>query len=723
MEKEKLDGIIENISYRNEDTGYCVLQVRSASDRFYLHTCVGTTSMMLRRGMNVTFEGAWTQHKRFGRQFGFEVCEITRPTTLEGITQLLESGLIHNIGAVRARMIVDRFGLETMAVLDNSPDRLSEIPGIGAKTLKKIKESWAEQRHVRDLVLFLQEYDITPAMVNRIYKVYGAESKRRICENPYSLIDDIWGIGFIRADAIAVRMGFDLQSYKRIKAGLTYALQEASSNGHTYLPRADLETAAAELLNVGNEHIVYTLDYCAENEFFIFEDGCVYLPYLYSAEKEVAQSLSAKAGIDGGREKFAVNDEEVNEFIDIYRQKTGWEGAPEQLEAVRQAAKNRVFILTGGPGTGKTTVLQVIVALFNQLKMKIELAAPTGRAAARMGSISGISARTIHRLLEFKPGEGPGGFKFLKCAENPIDTDVIILDEVSMIDILLMKSFLAAVKPETTLILVGDFNQLPSVGPGNVLSDLISCPRIPHVQLTRIFRQSAASRIVTAAHEIIGGDVPSFSNAAADNCFLITEDEPQKCLNTIVDLVNRRLPSRYGFDPMTDIQVLTPMHKGTLGTVSLNAALQAALNPNTDERKVCAGLYTFMTGDRVIQTKNNYDAGVFNGDIGFITAIANGKVSVTFDRTPVVYEDREMDQIIPAYCISIHKSQGSEFSAVVIPVSTQHYIMLQRNLIYTALTRAKNLCVLIGTRAALAIAVRNDKALTRNSRLRERISG
>ena len=721
---EKLEGVIETVTYRNEDNGYCVLHVRAdGQDAPNMHAVVGVTSMALHRGMRLSFEGKWAEHRKFGRQFAFEACEIMRPTTLDGIRQLLESGLIYNIGEVRAGLIIDKFGLETMAVLDNSPDRLAEVSGIGPKTLKRIKESWAQQRHVRDLVLFLQEYDVTPAMVNRIYKEFGADSKKRICENPYSLIDYVWGIGFVRADAIAVKLGFDLQSYKRIKAGLAYSLQEASSNGHTYLPRDGLETQAAELLNVDNEHIVYTLDHCVNNGIFKFEDGCVYLPYLYSAEKEVAQCLSTKINteINGGGRKPAVADKEIDGFISVYQQKTGWAGAPEQLEAVRQAARNKLFILTGGPGTGKTTVLQVIVALFRQLGLKIELAAPTGRAAARMGSISGIAARTIHRLLEFKPGgdSGPGGFKFVKCPENPIEADVIILDEVSMIDIMLMKNFLAAVKRDTTLILVGDFNQLPSVGPGNVLSDLISCPRIPHVQLTRIFRQSAASRIVTAAHEIIGGLLPSFSNSASDNCFLKTEEDPQKCLDMVVDLVNRRLPARYGFNPMTDIQVLTPMHRGALGTISLNAALQSALNRN--DKKINSGPYTFTLGDRVIQTKNNYDTGVFNGDIGFITAIANGKVAVTFDREAIAYEAGDLDQIIPAYCISIHKSQGSEFRAVVIPISTQHYIMLQRNLIYTALTRAKELCVFVGTKGALSMAVRNDKALTRNSRLKEKL--
>jgi len=735
---EKLEGTIETITYRNEDNGYCVLQVRSA-DGLSLHTCVGVTTMALRRGMNAAFEGRWATHKRFGRQFAFEACEITRPTTLDGIAQFLESGLIHNIGAARAKLIVGTFGLETMAVLDNDPDRLSEVHGIGRKTLDKIKESWAGQRHVRDFVLFLQEYDISPRMINRIYKVYGAESKKRICENPYSLIDDVWGIGFTKADAIAVKMGFDAQSYKRIKAGLTYALQEAASDGHTYLPKADLETVAAELLNVGAEHITYTLDYCLGNEFFICEENCVYLPYLYRAEKEVAQRLSMKINNkkfplsetqvsqnqqvninhSNNINKTALTDKEINEFIDFYQQKTGWSGAPEQIDAIRRAAASKLFILTGGPGTGKTTVLQVIVALFKELNLKVELAAPTGRAAARMGSISGIAARTIHRLLEVKPGAGEGGFRFMKCAENPIDADVIILDEVSMIDIRLMQSFLCAVKPDTTLILVGDGNQLPSVGPGSVLADLIDCPLIPHTQLTKIFRQSAQSRIVTAAHEIIRGIVPSFANAAADNCFLMTEEEPERCLDKIVDLVSRRLPARYGLDPMLDIQVLSPMHKGTLGTLNLNAALQKALN--TNDTKISVGQHTFILGDRVIQTKNNYDLGVFNGDIGFITAIADGKAAVTFDKTPVFYEERDLDQIIPAYCISIHKSQGSEFKAVVIPVSSQHYIMLQRNLFYTALTRARDLCILVGTKWALSTAVKNDTALTRNSHLKDRI--
>ncbi|MDR3012026.1 MAG: ATP-dependent RecD-like DNA helicase [Chitinispirillales bacterium] len=719
---EELKGTVGTLTYHNADNGYSILQLDADIG---VITCVGIAPNM-RKGLEVTLFGKWTRHKRFGHQFAFEAYEIVRPTTINGIMRFLESGLIRNIGSVRAKSIVDTFGLDTLNILDNDPGKLSEVPGIGVKTLNKIIESWHEQRYIRDLVLFLQEYDITLGMANRIYKAYGAEAKKRVCENPYALIDDVRGIGFVKADAIAVKFGFDAQSYKRIKAGLTYALQEAASaDGHTYLPKKNLESIASKLLKVDAEQIVYTLDYCTGEKIFINEDDRIYLPYLHRAEKEVAQCLSAKikrydVDKNDNYQNSDATDKEVDDFIAYYQEKIGWIGAPEQLEAVRCAAKNNFFILTGGPGTGKTTVLQVIVAYFRHLDKKIELAAPTGRAAARMGSISGVDARTIHRLLEFRPSSGSRGFHFAKCADNPIDADVIILDETSMVDILLMKNFLAAIKHDTILILVGDFNQLPSVGPGNVLSDLIACPLIPHVQLTKIFRQSAQSRIVAAAHEIIRGIVPKFNNAAADNCFFMIDENPYTCLETIVDLVKRRLPVRYGLDPMTDIQVLSPMHKGILGTINMNYVLQAALNG--DSKKISIGQqYKFKLGDRVIQTKNNYESGVFNGDIGFITAISDDAIAVTYDKSPVFYEVRDFDQITPAYCISIHKSQGSEFKAVVIPVSTQHFIMLQRNLIYTALTRARELCVFVGSQLALSATVRNNKALTRNSHLRELI--
>lgn len=709
---ERLEGVISNITYQNEDNGFCVIQLQTSNR---LVTCVGTIPSVS-KGESVCVEGTWERHKKFGQQFTISSYEIVRPTTIEGISQLLGSGLIKNVGSVRSKQIIDKFGLDTLTILDENPDRLSEVPGIGKKTLDKIKDSWAEQRHLRDLMMFLQGYGISLAMATRIYKAYGKEAKQKIHENPYSLIEKVWGIGFVKADSIASRMGLASDSYKRIRAGLTFSLQEAAGDGHTFLPRTELLAKSSEVLKVPQEQITFSLDHCILERIFICEEDSVYLPQFYRAEKSVAADLKSRTV--NTRTAIGLTPEEVNSWIAEYQKRNNWTGAPEQLEAVRMASRNSLFLLTGGPGTGKTTVLQVIVALFRSMQSKIELAAPTGRAAQRMGSISGITARTIHRLLGFKPG-GHDGFLFLKNQRDPIDADVIILDEVSMVDIQLMKNFLAAVKPDCTLILVGDQNQLPSVGAGNVLSDLISSQVIPHVQLTKVFRQAAQSRIVTAAHEMINGTVPGFLNAKTDNCFFINEEDPQKCVDTIVDLVSRRLPSRYRYNPLQDIQVLSPMHKGTLGTLNLNMVLQTALNHNRSVLRF--GQHTFILGDRVMQTRNNYDLGVFNGDIGTITAITEEAVAVTYEKMPVFYEQKNLEEIIPAYCISIHKSQGSEFKAVVIPVSTQHFVMLQRNLIYTALTRAKELCILIGSKKALSLGVRNDCALKRYSRLGELI--
>ncbi|MFP4164659.1 MAG: ATP-dependent RecD-like DNA helicase [Chitinispirillaceae bacterium] len=705
---QRLEGIISTVTFQNEDNGFCVIQLKTDNR---LVTCVGTIPSVT-KGESVCLEGTWEKHRKFGCQFAVSNYEIVRPTTLEGITQLLGSGLIKNVGEVRSKQIIDRFGLDTLTVLDEDPDRLGEIPGIGKKTLEKIKDSWAEQRHLRDLMLFLQSYDISLTMATRIYKAYGKEAKQKIHQNPYSLIEKVWGIGFIKADAIASKLGFATDSYKRIRAGLTFALQEASGDGHTFLPRAELIARSTQLLGVAQEQVTFSLDHCTQEKIFINEDDSLYLPLFYRAEKYVASDFVSR--ITASTRDSLMPPDQLKNWVAEYQKTHNWRGAPEQLEAVRMASQSNILLLTGGPGTGKTTVLQVIVALFRSMRCKIELAAPTGRAAQRMGSISGITARTIHRLLGFKPG-GQGGFSFLRNKEDPIDADVIILDEVSMVDIQLMKHFLSAVKEGCTLIFVGDQHQLPSVGAGNVLSDLISCRTIPHVQLTKVFRQAAQSRIVTAAHEMINGTVPYFSNAKTDNCFFLTEEDPQKCVDTIVDLVSRRLPRRYGFNPLKDIQVLSPMHKSTVGTLNLNTVLQSALNKNSSVLHF--GQRTFILGDRVMQTRNNYDLGVFNGDIGIITAVTEEAVAVTYDKMPVFYEQKDLEEIIPAYCISIHKSQGSEFKAVVIPVSTQHFIMLQRNLIYTALTRAKELCIFIGSRKALSLAVRNDRALKRYSRL------
>lgn len=710
---DTLRGIVADISFQSEDTGFTVikLQENSTKNRF---SCVGIMPS-ISPGESVTVQGLWETHSKFGKQFNIKKYEVVRPTTPEGILMLLNSGLISNIGPVRAQAIVDCFGLSTLSILDNEPNRLIEVPGIGKKTVKTIKSAWEKQKHLRELMLFLQPYSVSVNLIVKIYKKYGRDAQQRISDNPYCLISQIHGVGFIKADQIAQKMGFAFDSYKRIRAGLVHVMQEAANEGHCCLPCDTLLKRAVEILGVEENLVTFSFDHAIKTELLTNDNGTIYLPLYYRAETETAQNLRNRIC----RSIFRRPKPEVlDKWLQEYRKDTGWNGDEKQLEAIKNAVTSSVFLLTGGPGTGKTTVLQVIVSFFTRLKMNVVLAAPTGRAAQRMGSIAGIEAKTIHRLLDYIPGER--GYKFRHNEENPIDADVIIVDEVSMVDLMVMYHFLCAVKKATSLIFVGDNNQLPSVGAGNVLSDLISSGKIAHVHLTKIFRQAAASRIVTAAHEIISGILPNFTNQKADNCFFLAEPDPQKCAETVVDLVSRRLPGRYGFDPVSGIQVLSPMHRGTLGTENLNILLQKALNDKSPGFE--KGQYGFHVGDKVMQIRNNYGTGVFNGDSGIIRTIDKNKVvTVQFCDHCVEYEYNDLDQIVPAYCISIHKSQGSEFDAVVIPVVTQHFVMLQRNLFYTALTRAKKLCVLVGTLNAFSIAVNNNKALQRYSGLSERL--
>jgi exodeoxyribonuclease V alpha subunit len=711
-----LHGIVTDLAYQNEDTGYTVLHLQTPGEAKPV-TCVGVMPTV-GKGESVTLQGSFEIHRRFGRQFAVERYEIVRPTTIDGILHYLSSGLIVGVGPTRAKDIAARFGLKTLDILDNEPDRLGEVHGIGPKTLGKIKSSWQRQRHLRDLMLFLQEIGVTVNGALRIYKVYGSAAREKISADPYALLDDVWGVGFKKADRIAQKMGFQHDSYKRIRAGMRFALDNAAgSEGHCFLPVQELIAQAAPLLDVPEELVIYTLDHAAGMDIFVRDRDRVYLPPFWHAEKSVAGFLLKRIGrVPEGADACA---EPLRRWLGAYESRTGFHAAPAQADAVIGAATNPLFLLTGGPGTGKTAILQVLVSYFTEQRRTVALAAPTGRAAQRMGNVAGCEARTIHRLLEFK-GQPGGGSRFGRNEENPIAADVLIIDEMSMVDIMLMRNLLAALAPATSLVMVGDFNQLPSVGPGNVLSELIASGRIPHVNLTKIFRQAAQSRIVTAAHEIMHGIVPQFSNAPEDNCFFMTQADPEACVETIVDLVARRLPARYGIDPVADIQVLSPMHRGPLGTLNLTARLQRELAASTE--KISRGSMEIILGDKVLQLRNNYDLGVFNGDIGVVTAIDEDEgVTVDFEGNAVRYGIRELDELVPAYCMSIHKSQGSEFKAVVIPVSTQHFILLQRNLLYTALTRARRLCVLVGTRKALSIAVANNKAILRYSSLAERL--
>ncbi len=708
-----LEGTISGITFQNDDNGYTVLLLQ-ASDEIKPVTCVGTMPSVS-QGESVKLQGTWSEHQKFGRQFTVEHYEIVRPTTIAGITRLLGSGLIAGIGPVRAEIIVQRFGLATLDILDNTPDRLREVNGIGLKTLGKIKEAWQRQRNIRDLTLFLQEIGVSVGLAARIYKVYGAAAKEKISGDPYALLDDVRGIGFIKADRIAQKMGFKHDSYKRIRAGIVYTLADAAdSDGHCFLPAETLTARAAELLGVSKELVIFALDHTAGAGILINENSRIYLPSYYHAEKKVAEFLLKIIARVTSSEADRPSQGSIKQWLADYRRKTGWQGDPKQIEAVIAAVGQPVFLLTGGPGTGKTTILQVIVSYFRSTGRHMALAAPTGRAAQRMGSLAGLSAQTIHRLLECK-----GGI-FFRNESNPIAAEVLIVDEMSMIDLLLMRHLLAAVKPTTSLIFVGDDNQLPSVGAGNVLADLIASGRIPHVRLTTIFRQAASSKIVTAAHAIMKGTVPVFDNRKTDNCFFIVQNNPATCVETIVNLVARRLPQRYGLDPIADIQVLSPMHKGPLGTQNLTTVLQRELIGTADA--ISRGALNIFLGDKVLQVRNDYDKSVFNGDIGIVTAVDEETgVSVNFDGAIVHYDVKELDELVPAYCMSIHKSQGCEFKAVVIPLVTQHYILLQRNLVYTAITRARQLCILVGTLKALSIAVSNNQAVQRYSSLVERL--
>jgi len=709
----QITGIIHDITFHNEDNGFTIMQMDVANGARI--TCVGTL-LSINKGENLLCQGDWTVHKKYGRQFEIKSYEIVRPTTPDGIEAFLASGIIPHIGPSRAKAIVKAFGENALDILDNNPDRLTQVPGIGKKYSEKIKATWGAHRHLRTLMMFLQEYGVTVNLGMKIYKAYGPDAQKKICENPYSLVENVWGVGFIKADQIAQRMGFAHDSYKRIRAGLIHIIQDECTKGHVYQNYTDLKKKAVEILDVPEERVVFSIDHAIEANLFIRAEDCIYLPHHYEAELFVASDLRKRLN----QKVRVISQDKIESYITAYKIKYNWEVDPRQLDAFSMAVSNPVCVLTGGPGTGKTTTLQLIVGFFQSENKKVLLAAPTGRAAKRMGSVSGCDAQTIHRLLEYKPSES--GLMFGKNESNRLECDIVIIDEVSMIDLLLMKNLLLAVNHGTCILLVGDSNQLPSVGAGNVLADCISSRVIPHVNLTTVFRQAATSKIVMSAHAIIRGQMPVFTNSQGDDCFLLSREEPQECLDTIIDLVSERLPARYGFNPVDDIQVLAPMHNGLLGTENLNVLLQRQLNENP--HKLIRGNKTFYLGDKVMQIRNNYNFGIFNGDIGKVVDVAHDESLVAeFDNKRVFYEMKDLDELQPAYCISIHKSQGCEFKAVIIPVSTQHFIMLQRNLIYTAVTRAKKICILVGTAKAMSIAIKNDSALKRNSRLTDLLAG
>ncbi len=715
---EKLEGIIERITYQNEKTGYVIarLQPKHRASRLRgrkeLTTIVGEIAS-INPGENVALSGFWTSHPKYGRQFKVMEYRVVYPSTTEGIRRYLGSGLIKGIGPVSAKRIVRHFGLQTLEVIEHTPERLIEVEGIGPKRVEMIRKAWEQQKEIKEVMLFLQCHNVSTAYAVKIYKHYGKDAIQIVRENPYRLAKDVWGIGFITADKIARNLGVEENSPQRVEAGVRYVLRQAAEKGHVFLPAEELVESSAEILKVPAELVPASIQALKESGDVIVEDDRIYLPPFFYSEAGVAKSL----GLLIGRPKLSPADQWIEQQISRLEKEERITFAPQQRVAIRKALTEPVVVITGGPGTGKTTITKAIIRLCEKTGQRLLLCAPTGRAAKRLSEVTGKEAKTIHRLLEFDPQT----LTFKRNEFTPLAVDTLIVDEVSMIDILLMHNLLKAVPQEASLILVGDVDQLPSVGAGNVLKDIIASGRAEVVRLTEIFRQAQQSRIVTNAHRINRGLFPDIRNRRTGDFFFIEEEDPAEVVEIIRDLCVRRLPAHYGYHPIEDIQVLCPMYRGETGAINLNRLLQK--NFNSNGRSYKRGNSEFRVGDKVMQIVNNYNKEVFNGDIGRIVEIdlEYQTVKVAFDHL-VSYDFTEMDELVLAYAISVHKSQGSEHKAVVMPITTQHYVMLQRNLLYTAVTRAKELLVLVGTKKALTLAVKNNRVMERHSWLSQRLA-
>ena len=697
--------VVERITYQNPENGYSVFRVK-VKGYDDLVTLVGNL-LDVPAGSVLLCQGEWRVDRKYGQQFQCSTWEEVMPATAYGIEKYLGSGLVKGIGPKFARLIVDRFGTGTIDVIETDIERLNEVHGIGPKRIAKIRESWEKQKDIKNVMLFLQGHGVSTAFASKIYREYGKESVSKVQENPYRLADDIWGIGFKTADGIASRMGYGKDDPRRVRSGIIYTLGQLADEGHCFATDEQLLGTAAELLDVGEEAIGAVLADMAGAGDVITDGDAIYLPPFHYAECGVARRLLALR--NGNGSLFPEDEPELPRGEGIVYDET-------QLEAVRLALKSKVMVLTGGPGTGKTTTTKAIIGALRSSGMKVLLAAPTGRASKRMSEATGMEAKTIHRMLEYNPKDG-----YQRNADNPLTGDALIVDECSMIDILLMNNLLKAVPDGMRLILVGDIDQLPSVGAGNVLRDIIDSGAVPVIRLTRIFRQAQTSRIVMSAHAVNAGRLPDLSNGRETDFFFLREEDPEKVAESIVDLVGRRLPGAYGIGA-DSIQVLTPMQRGVVGAASLNIALQQSLNGNGDS--LSRGGYTFRKGDRVMQLRNDYDKEVFNGDLGYITEVnlEDRVLKVDFDGRETEYDSTELDELSLAYATTIHKAQGSEYPVVVIPVMMNHFVMLQRNLIYTGITRARKVCVLIGQLKALSYAVRNLTVQKRNTRLKERLA-
>ncbi len=705
-------GVVERITFQNQDTGFSIIKcsVKGQSD---LVTGVGNMADV-HGGSVLGISGDWKTDRKYGKQFMARKWEETLPATAYGIQKYLGSGLIKGIGPHFAGKIVALFGENTLNVIETDPDALLQIPGIGARRVERIKQSWAEQKEIRNIMLFLQEHDVSTALAARIYKAYGDRSVEVVKNNPYQLADDIWGIGFKTADTIAAKLGTAKDSFARLRSGLFYTLNHLSENdGHCYAGREMLVKKAVDLLGVEACEIQTALDELIRSSELIrdpADEDAIYLPVYYNSEVAAADRLCR---IMAANRNLAADPDALMQRV-TSASSVSYDSV--QLQAIRQAVTAKVMVLTGGPGTGKTTTTMGIISAYRTAGCRILLAAPTGRAAKRMSETTGMEAKTIHRLLEYSPQSG-----YQKNAENPLDADVLIVDEFSMVDLMLFNHLLKAVPETMTLIMVGDVDQLPSVGAGNVLRDIIDSGVVPVVRLTRIFRQAQGSRIIMNAHRINRGEMPDLRGGADSDFFFAAKDTGEETAETVVQFCTRNLPQYYHADARKDIQVLTPMQRGPCGAAALNQLLQNAMNPSAVYLTRSGTQYRL--NDKVMQIRNNYDKDVFNGDIGIVVRVntEEDELTVSFDGRDVAYDITELDELVLAYATTIHKAQGSEYPIVVMPFTMAHYIMLQRNLLYTGVTRAKRALIIVGERKALSYAVRNAKITARNTRLAARL--
>ena len=709
---EHLRCVVERITYQNADNGYTVLKcaVKNYSD---LVTVVGTMPDT-HVGSVLSLEGIWKMDARYGRQFSVEKFEETLPATVYGIEKYLGSGLVKGVGPKFAKRIVEKFGKDTLNIIEDTPDKLLTVQGIGKVRVDRIKTSWQEQKEIKNIMLFLQSHEVSTSHATKIFKTYGSESIAIVKENPYRLADDIWGIGFKTADSIAQKMGIDKGKFVRLRSGIFYTLNKLAEAGHCYATREQLIGKARELLEVEDAELEITLDEMIRANDVIREvageQEAVYLPPYYFSESGCAKRLFRLMSC--GKKK----SEDAEEILKKVAASSEITYDEIQWKAVKTAISSKVMVLTGGPGTGKTTTTLGIISAYKQAGCQIILAAPTGRAAKRMSEATGMEAKTIHRLLEYKPPEG-----YQKNEEYPLEGDVLILDECSMIDIMLMYNLLKALPEQMSLILVGDIDQLPSVGAGNVLRDIIDSGCVPVVRLTRIFRQAQGSRIIMNAHRINKGESIDMRGGKDSDFFFVTKESNQEVLDTIVQYCRTNLPRYYHVDPLQDIQVLTPMQRGECGAVNLNQVLQEAMNPSKIFLR--RGGTQYRLKDKVMQIRNDYDKEVFNGDIGTITKVdmEERELTVLFDEREVIYDVTELDELTLAYAVTIHKSQGSEYPIVVMPFTMSHFVMLQRNLLYTGVTRAKKILVLVGEKKAVYYAIKNETTTGRNTMLARRL--